>query len=279
MKVINKPSEMSGFSLRARRKGRRIGLVPTMGYLHRGHSSLIKRAKKENDAVVVSIFVNPAQFGPRDDFRVYPRDFKRDSSLCRKHGVDVIFHPSTRYMYSRDHLTYVNVKRITETLCGSSRPGHFKGVATVVAKLFNIVMPDAAYFGQKDAQQALVIKKMVRDLNFDLKVKILPIVRERSGLAVSSRNEYLSDSEKDDARVLYLSLKRAKDMIAAGERDLSGIKAAMKKIINSKKSARIDYVEIVDPGKLTPLGKIEGGALAAVAVYINGTRLIDNMTL
>ena len=228
MKLVDSISRMSTLSGMIRKEGKSIGLVPTMGHLHRGHVSLVDAAKKHTDFVVMSIFVNPIQFGPYEDFEKYPRDLKADEELARSAGVDVIFYPSVANMYPPGYATYVNVERITETLCGSSRPGHFRGVATVVAKLFNIVRPDVAYFGQKDAQQAAVIKKMVSDLNMGVEIKVMPIVREPDGLAMSSRNIYLSEEERRHAAVINQALKKAEAMVRAGECDPKKVIRAVK---------------------------------------------------
>jgi len=270
---------MTEYSLRLQKKGKTIGFVPTMGYLHEGHLSLMRRARRETDIVVISIFVNPTQFGPREDFKKYPRDFKRDSALARSCGVDIIFYPSGKAVYPPDHHTYVNVERLTEVLCGASRPGHFRGVTTIVAKLFNIVRPGIAYFGRKDGQQAVVIKQMVKDLNMDVRIKVMPIVREPDGLAMSSRNARLSEKERKDALVLYRSLLKAKALIRNGRRDTSSIKAAMKGMIGEKKSARIDYASIVDARTLEDIRRIHGKAMVALAVKVGAKRLIDNMVV
>jgi len=260
-------------------KGRSVGFVPTMGYLHEGHLSLIRKAQKENDLVAVSIFVNPMQFGPNEDFKRYPRNFRRDKRLAKTAGTDIIFYPSTKEMYANGCRTYVEVKDITERLCGKSRPGHFRGVTTVVAKLFDIVQPNRAYFGQKDAQQAIVIKKMVKDLDMDLKVRVMPIIRESDGLAMSSRNKYLSKDERRDALVLYESLRLTKKLIRKGMRDARKIKSKMRRLINSKKSARIDYISIVDLENLRDLKRIKRDTLIALSVWIGKTRLIDNIII
>lgn len=258
-------------------KGKLIGFVPTMGYLHEGHLSLIREARRENDLVVISIFVNPTQFGPKEDYRKYPRDFKRDEKLAESEGVDVIFYPSVKEMYQDRYRTYVEVTDITERLCGKSRPSHFKGVATVVTKLFNIVLPDVAYFGQKDAQQAIVIKRMVEDLNMDLKIKVMPIIREPDGLAMSSRNVYLSEKERMDALALYESLNLAKRLIKSGMRNAQKIKSQMRRLIDSKESARIDYISISDLKDLREIKYIKKDTLIALAVWVGKTRLIDNI--
>ena len=260
-------------------KGRSVGFVPTMGYLHEGHLSLIRKAQMENDLVAVSIFVNPTQFGPNEDFKRYPRNFRRDKRLAKTAGTDIIFYPSTKEMYANGCRTYVEVKDITERLCGKSRPGHFRGVTTVVAKLFDIVEPDRAYLGQKDAQQAIVIKRMVKDLDMDLKVRVMPIIREPDGLAMSSRNKYLSKGERRDALVLYESLRLAKRLIRKGIRDARKIKSKMRRLINSKKSARIDYISIVDLENLKGIKRIKRDTLIALSVWIGKTRLIDNIII
>lgn len=277
MKIIDNISRMSTFVKMMKKEGKSIGLVPTMGCLHDGHLSLVRTAKKHTDVVVMSIFINPIQFGVGEDFEKYPRDFKRDEELARTAVVDVIFYPSVKEMYPQDYATYINVEGLTGVLCGASRPGHFRGVTTVVAKLFGIVKPDMAYFGQKDAQQALVIKKMVEDLDMDIDIKILPIVREKDGLAMSSRNIYLSQEERACAPVLYQSLKKAELLVNQGERDPKNIIKAMEEMIRSKASARIDYISIVDTEKLKDVKVVSGEALIALAVFIGKTRLIDNI--
>ena len=262
-----------------RREGKTIGFVPTMGYLHEGHLSLIRKARKENDYVVISIFVNPAQFGPREDFTKYPRNFLRDKKLARSCGVDSIFYPSAKAMYPQGYKTSVLVEDLSNVLCGARRPGHFRGVTTVVLKLFNIVGPDAAYFGRKDAQQAIIIKKMVEDLNLPVKIKVLPIVREKDGLAMSSRNTYLSKQERENATILYNSLQTAVGMIKSGDKDPRKITAAVRKMIKAKRGARIDYIKIVDFDTLKEVKKIKARSLIAVAVFIGKTRLIDNIII
>ncbi len=279
MKVVREPKELQKLSDKIRREGRRIGFVPTMGYLHQGHLSLIRRCKEKSDFVVVSIFVNPTQFGPGEDYDRYPRDFERDLKLLEEEKVDVVFHPDERAMYPEDYSTYVRVKGLTEVLCGRSRPGHFEGVTTVVAKLFNIVKPDIAIFGQKDAQQAFVIKRMVRDLNFDIEIDVAPIIREPDGLAMSSRNVYLSEEERKEATVLYESLKRAKEMIEGGERDAKKIIEEMERMISEKPRARIDYISIVETENLREVERIEGEVLIALAVWFGRARLIDNIII
>ena len=277
MKIIDTIPRMSTLVKMLKKEGKSIGFVPTMGYLHEGHLSLFKTAKKHTDLVVVSIFVNPIQFGPKEDIDKYPRDFKRDEELSRSAGVDVIFYPSEKDMYPENYKTFVFVEGLTETLCGISRPGHFKGVTTVVAKLFNIVRPDMAYFGQKDAQQAVIIKKMVKDLNMDIDVKVLGIVREKDGLAMSSRNVYLSPDERKDAAILYKSLTKAESLIKAGERETKKITKMMEETIQKTPTAKIDYISIVDTGNLKDVNVISGEILIALAVFIGKTRLIDNI--
>ena len=279
MQVITRIREMQQTAERLRRDGKIIGFVPTMGYLHEGHLSLLRIARQKSDVTVMSIFVNPTQFGPNEDFDRYPRDFARDEKLAEANGCDIVFYPSIEEMYPQPYLTYVNVEKITTGLCGASRPGFFRGVTTVVTKLFNIVKPHLAVFGQKDAQQAIVVRQMVRDLNFDLEIVIAPIVREPDGLAMSSRNTYLSESERKEAVVLYKALMHAKKLIEAGERDAEFLKREMSKIINSAPSARIDYVAIVDAYQLRELLKLEGEVLIALAVWIGNTRLIDNLII
>jgi pantoate--beta-alanine ligase len=274
--IINAIREMQVEADRLRSSGRRIGFVPTMGFLHEGHLSLIRIAKKRADAVVVSIFVNPKQFGPAEDLSRYPRDFERDAGLCDAEGADVVFNPSESEMYPEGYHTYVDVESLTEGLCGASRPGHFRGVTTVVAKLFLAVKPHAAVFGQKDFQQAVVIRRMARDLNFDLDVIVAPIVREPDGLAMSSRNGYMSPEERRDALALSQSLRKAEAMIRGGETKSSAIIRAMDEMIRSKKTAKTDYIEIIDPDTLRPLHSVESKALIALAVFIGKTRLIDN---
>lgn len=260
-------------------KNQRIGFVPTMGALHEGHLSLIRQARKDNKLVVVSIFVNPKQFGPNEDLKKYPRMLKKDLSLCRKEGVDFVFYPTPEGMYPKGHSTYVNVEGLSVALCGRSRPGHFKGVTTVVAKLLNLIRPDVLYLGQKDAQQAIIIKKMVENLNFPVAIRVMPTVRQRDGLAISSRNIYLNSKERKEAVVLYQALRLAKLLITNGARDTKRIISRMSQLIKRKKSVRIDYIEIVDTANLLPVRKVKGNCLIALAVYIGKTRLIDNLII
>lgn len=261
------------------KRNKLIGFVPTMGYLHEGHLSLIRKARVDTDCVVVSIFVNPIQFGPKEDFKRYPRDLDRDLKLCRTNGVDIVFTPESKSMFPEDFLTYVNVEGLSDVLCGSSRPGHFKGVATVVAKLFNIVKPNTAYFGQKDAQQAVVVERMVKDLNMPLKIKVMPTVREKDGLAMSSRNSYLKPEERKKARSLYKSLKLAEELYKKGERNPEIIITKMRSLILRHIGANIDYISIVDIKTLKGIDRISGDALVAVAAWAGKTRLIDNVVL
>ncbi len=279
MKAFKTIKDTKRFIRSQKQKQKTIGFVPTMGYLHEGHLSLMRAARKEKDLVVISIFVNPTQFGPKEDYKRYPRDFRRDKNLAKMAGVDIIFYPSVSEMYPDGYRTYVEVADITERLCGRSRPGHFKGVTTVVAKLFDVVQPDTAYFGQKDAQQAIVIKRMAQDLDMDLEVKVMPIVREGDGLAMSSRNTYLSKQERLDAPVLYESLNLAKRLVASGVRDARKIKSEMKRLINSKRSARVDYISIVNLKNLREVKRIDKNVLIALAVWMGKTRLIDNIII
>lgn len=277
MKVVDSISRMATLARMLRKEGKSVGFVPTMGALHEGHLTLARTAKKHTDTVVMSIFVNPLQFGPAEDLEKYPRDFKRDEMLAMNAGVDILFHPSVREMYPDSFATAVTVERLTEGLCGASRPGHFRGVTTVVAKLFGIVKPTVAYFGQKDAQQAAVIRKMAEDLNMDVEIKVLPTVRDTDGLALSSRNAYLTQTERADAAILFRALTKALGMIDAGERDPRAVVAAMREMIEKIPSARIDYLAIVDARDLRPLDAIRGDVLIALAVFIGKTRLIDNV--
>lgn len=280
MEVIKSTAEMQEISLRLKREGRIIGLVPTMGYLHDGHLSLIKKARRENDIVIMSNFVNPLQFGPKEDFATYPRDLDRDNKLAESAGVDYVFAPTTEEMYPQGYDTYVEVKGpITEKMCGKSRPGHFKGVTTVVLKLFLITQPDRAYFGQKDAQQAIVIRKMVTDLNVPVKIITCPIIREEDGLALSSRNTYLSSEERLQALALPRALSAGRDMIMKGETDPQKVRLHIKQMLESSPGIRVDYVEVVDGDDLSDLSVIKGKVLLAAAVYVGKTRLIDNIDL
>jgi pantoate--beta-alanine ligase len=260
-----------------RSQGLSVGFVPTMGYLHEGHASLIKAARADNDKVVVSIFVNPMQFGPKEDLASYPRDLKKDSALCESLGVDLIFHPEPEEMYHEGFSSFVDMTVLTQELCGLSRPVHFRGVCTVVTKLFNIVKPDRAYFGEKDAQQLAVIRHMVEDLNMDIEIIGCPIIREEDGLAKSSRNTYLSDEERKAALILSKSIRLAKEMLDKGETDTAVILDAMKSLISTEPLARIDYVKAVDGNTMQQITKVQKPMLIAIAVYIGKTRLIDNL--
>jgi pantoate--beta-alanine ligase len=260
-------------------RGSRLGLVPTMGALHEGHLSLVRAAKAKSDVVAASIFVNPTQFGPNEDFKRYPRDLDRDLALLEREGVDVVFVPPVEEMYPQQSVTWVTVEGLSDRLCGKSRPGHFRGVATIVAKLFNIVEPDLAFFGQKDAAQVAVIRRMVRDLNMPVHIEIGPIVREPDGLAMSSRNSYLSPEQRRDALVLFRALTRVNKLFQGGERNPATLIAAAKQELATKPAVRLDYFEIVDPDDLTPVATINRPTLVAVAVFVGDTRLIDNTVL
>ena len=278
MKTIQAPTDMQALALQAKQNGKTVGLVPTMGFLHEGHASLIRIARARADLVVVSIFVNPIQFGPSEDFAKYPRDFALDSRLCEAEGTDILFAPQPADMYAPNHSVHVDECDLSSGLCGKSRPGHFRGVATVVAKLFNIVLPDLAVFGQKDAQQVRVIQRMARDLNFPVRIVVGPIAREPDGLAMSSRNVYLSPPERKRALCLSHALKRATDLYAEGVRDSACILSEMKRIIGEAQG-QIDYAEVVDNETLAPVKGMEHAVLVALAVKIGKTRLIDNTML
>ena len=275
MKIVSTIEEVRNQVKEWRKEGQKIGFVPTMGYLHEGHMSLIDAAG-ENDKVVVSIFVNPMQFGPNEDLASYPRDLEHDAAMCEAHGVDLIFHPTPEEMYGESFYSYVDMNVLTQELCGLSRPVHFRGVCTVVAKLFNIVTPDKAYFGQKDAQQLAIIKRMVKDLNMPLQIVGCPIVREEDGLEKSSRNTYLSKEKRKAALVLSRSIFLGKEMVEKGERDAKKVITAMTAEIEKEPLAKIDYVKMVDLETMQQVETIEGGILTAIAVYIGKTRLIDN---
>lgn len=279
MKTIVRIPEMKEVARELRAQAKKIGFVPTMGFLHEGHLSLIRECQRAADATVVSIFVNPLQFGPKEDFKEYPRDLERDAGLLEAEGVDFLFYPEASEMYPKGFRTMVEVIGLQDKLCGRSRPGHFRGVCTVVLKLFHIVQPDIALFGQKDAQQALILQKMVKDLDLDVDIRVLPIVRESDGLALSSRNTYLDVKERQAALVLRKSLVEAERMFEAGERRAGVILAKMKELVSQEPLARIDYVEIVDLEELDPVETIDRDVLVALAVYIGRTRLIDNIVL
>ena len=279
MKVVGTIKEVRELVKEWKKNGETVGFVPTMGYLHEGHGSLITKARENNDKVVVSIFVNPMQFGPTEDLDSYPRDLEKDSKFCESLGADLIFHPEPEEMYHDDFSSYVDMSVLTEELCGLSRPVHFRGVCTVVTKLFNIVQPDNAYFGQKDAQQLAIIKHMVQDLNMDINVVGCPIVREEDGLAKSSRNTYLSPEERKAALILSKTVKLAKELIDAGEKDADVVVAKMKENIETEPMAKIDYVKAVNGLTMQQQKEIKAPMLIAMAVYIAKTRLIDNMIL
>ena len=275
MKIVGTVKEVREQVKEWKKQGLSVGFVPTMGYLHEGHKSLMDAARKGNDKVVVSIFVNPMQFGPTEDLATYPRDLDHDAALCESAGVDLIFHPEAEEMYEKDFCSFVDMTGLTEGLCGKTRPIHFRGVCTVVNKLFNIVTPDHAYFGQKDGQQLAVIKRMVRDLNMDIEIAGCPIVREEDGLAKSSRNTYLSPEERKAALILSKTVALGKEL-AKTEKDANKVVEAMKKNIETEPLAKIDYVEAVDALSMAPVEKLEGTCMLAMAVYIGKTRLIDN---
>ena len=280
MKVLRTVQEIQAFSKAAKDAGKSVGLVPTMGALHEGHLTLMRRARQENDVVIASVFVNPTQFGPNEDFDAYPRRFEEDCKKLETVPVDAVFHPEPKEMYPEGYCTYVNVEGdITKKLCGAQRPGHFRGVATVVTKLMNLSRADRAYFGQKDAQQVVVVKRFVSDLNIPTEVVMVPIVREESGLARSSRNQYLSAEEKEAALVLSRSLKKGKAAFDGGEKDVETLKKIVRDEIGTEHTAVIDYVDIYSFPALLPITKVEAPALLAIAVKIGKTRLIDNMIL
>ncbi|HCG77284.1 MAG: pantoate--beta-alanine ligase [bacterium (Candidatus Ratteibacteria) CG_4_10_14_3_um_filter_41_18] len=279
MKVIKKSKELQTLIEREKKKGKIIGLVPTMGYLHSGHISLIKRAKKDCGIVVVSIYVNPTQFGPGEDYQRYPRDLERDKKLAKEAGTDILFVPSDEEIYPDSFHTYIQVEELSGRLCGVSRPIHFRGVATIVAKLFNIVKPTKAYFGWKDAQQLIILKKMVKDLNMDVEVVGLPTVREKDGLAISSRNKYLSKQERKIAPILYQALVKAKKMVNSGENNSARVLQQAKDLIKKKKGVKIDYLKAINLIDLKDAKKIKKNTLIAIAAWIGKTRLIDNVII
>ncbi|MCR5082344.1 MAG: pantoate--beta-alanine ligase [Parasporobacterium sp.] len=276
MKVVHTIKEVRQEVENWRKEGKSVGFVPTMGYLHEGHQSLIANSVKDNDKTVVSVFVNPMQFGVGEDLESYPRDLEKDTKLCEETGADLIFNPEPEEMYAKGFCSFVDMNGLTKELCGKSRPIHFRGVCTVVSKLFNIVRPDKAYFGQKDAQQLAVIKRMVADLNIAVEVIGCPIIREEDGLAKSSRNTYLSAEERKAALILSKSIFAGKKMVEEGMRDSKELIKAMSDIINTEKLAKIDYVDVVDFETIEKCDKIQGETLVAIAVYIGKTRLIDN---
>jgi pantoate--beta-alanine ligase len=276
MRTVSKIEQMQRIADRLRCQGKTIGFVPTMGFLHEGHLSLVDIARKRSDVVVASIFVNPAQFGPGEDLARYPRDIKRDKRLLSARGCDFLFSPGVHDMYAKHYRTEVYVQELSRRLCGLSRKHHFRGVTTVVSKLFNIVKPHVAVFGQKDAQQAIIIKRMVEDLNFDVRIIVGKTVRESDGLAMSSRNIYLSQEERKDAVILYQALRYARARVKDGARDAMKLKDTMRKMIASKKTARLDYIYIVDTDNLMPMKRLHGEVLIAVACFFGRARLIDN---
>ena len=278
MQVVKTINELHNVIEQWKSVGLTVGFVPTMGFLHEGHGSLIKTASQNNDKVVVSIFVNPTQFGPNEDLDKYPRDLEHDKAICKSNGASIIFHPEVEELYPSPSATSVCINGISEKLCGEKRPGHFNGVCLVVSKLFNIVKPHNAYFGEKDAQQLAVIRRMVYDLNFNIKIVGCPIVREDDGLAMSSRNTYLSYEERKAALILSKSLNKAKKLLKSGERDATKVKEFIVSEISAESLAEIDYVEIVDSLTIQPVEKIQNTILVAIAVFIGKTRLIDNFT-
>ncbi|MCL5267883.1 MAG: pantoate--beta-alanine ligase [Bacteroidetes bacterium] len=281
MKIVPTVREMQDTADDLRLRGKKIGFVPTMGYLHEGHLSLVDEARKRSDIVIMSVYVNPTQFGRGEDLDKYPRDISRDEKKAAERGVDYLFVPTDKEMYPEEHLSFVELDNVSHVLEGEFRPTHFKGVATIVAKLFNIVKPHVAVFGQKDAQQAFIIRKMARDLNFDVEIVVAPIVREEDGLALSSRNVYLSPEERNQATVLFRSLKLAESMVAGGETALSKVRSGMIQLISSESDGKMDYISFVDPacfGKIEETGSLTE-VLALVAVRFGRTRLIDNMLL
>lgn len=279
MQTARTITEIRALVAQARAAGKTVGLVPTMGALHVGHASLIDLAATRCDYVVVSIFVNPTQFGPNEDFERYPRPFEKDVEVCKTHGAHAIFAPTPAEMYPRTNLTWVTVEKVTEPLCGRSRPGHFRGVATVCTKLFNIVGPDAAFFGQKDAQQVAVIRRMVADLNMPLEIVVCPTVREPDGLAISSRNQYLSSQERRQAPVIHRALRRCEELVESGEQNASVIVEAMLKVLGETPALQVEYVSLVDAESLEAVDRVKGRVLVAIAARLGSTRLIDNIVV
>lgn len=279
MEIIKTPEAMQRRALELKKAGRVVGFVPTMGFLHEGHLSLVRLVRERCDVLVVSIFVNPAQFGPNEDLEAYPRDFERDETLCKAEGVDILFYPAPETMYADDVSVWIDEEMLSGVLCGASRQGHFRGVCTVVAKLFNMVQPDLAAFGEKDAQQLRIIERLVRDLNFPIEIIRGPIVREPDGLAMSSRNRYLTESQRKNALCLWRSLTRAAELFGQGERQAGVLRQVMMDLIESVPGVEIDYIEIVDDGSLTSVDEIQKDALVALAVKTGNTRLIDNTVL
>jgi pantoate--beta-alanine ligase len=279
MKVSESSEQVRAAVRAAKSDGRRIGFVPTMGALHEGHMSLVRAARQQCPYVVVSIFVNPTQFGPNEDFEKYPRNLERDRQMLEAEGVSLLFAPSVEEMYPAGATTFVTVENLSDKLCGRSRPEHFRGVATVVSTLFHIIEPELAFFGQKDAAQAAIIRRMARDLKFDVRIVVCPTVRESDGLAMSSRNAYLSPSERKQALVLFRALSRVQTLADQGQADSSNLMVAAKSVLAEEPGVRLDYVEIVDPESLEPVSDVSKGALVAVAAFVGKTRLIDNVLL
>lgn len=279
MKIFDNIIDLRKYLANIRKDNKSIGLVPTMGYLHKGHISLIDKSVQQNDITVLSIYVNPTQFAPNEDYKTYPNDLENDKRLAQDAGADIIFIPNNKIMYPDNYLTYVTVNNLTDNLCGKSRPTHFRGVTTIVTKLFNLVQPNRAYFGQKDAQQVIIIKKMVKDLNIPVDIITCPIIREKDGLALSSRNTYLNNEERQQATVLFESLQLAKSYIDNGEHSASVIETIISKMITQKPSTNIDYISIVNADTLKNINHIEGNILIALAVKVGNTRLIDNIKL
>jgi pantoate--beta-alanine ligase len=279
MKIFESSEQVRAAVRAAKSDGRRIGFVPTMGALHEGHMSLVRAARQQCPYVVVSVFVNPTQFGPNEDFEKYPRNPERDRQMLEAEGVSLLFAPSVEEMYPAGATTFVTVENLSDKLCGRSRPGHFRGVATVVSTLFHIIEPDLAFFGQKDAAQAAIIRRMARDLKFDVRIVVCPTVRESDGLAMSSRNAYLSPSERKQALVLFRALSRVQTLADQGNAGSSNLMAAAKSVLAEEPGVRLDYVEIVDPESLEPVSEVSKGALVAMAAFVGKTRIIDNVLL
>lgn len=279
MRVVKSINQLRKILDGIRCQGKKIGLVPTMGYFHEGHLALMRQSRQECDFTVVSIYVNPKQFGPKEDLKGYPRDIKRDRMMIEKENVDILFIPSDNDVYPNRYLTYIDVEKISNTLCGKYRPGHFRGVATVVAKFLNIIQPDAVYLGQKDAQQVVVISRMVMDLNFPVKIRVVPTVRENDGLAKSSRNVYLTANERAQAPVIYKALKEAQKHIHAGERNARKVCRILHESINKSSDGKIQYAACVDADTLEPLATLKGKILIALSVFFGKTRLIDNVII
>lgn len=279
MTIINTVKEMQATSEALRAQGKRIAFVPTMGYLHEGHLALVRKARQTADVAVTSIFVNPIQFGPKEDLNRYPRDFERDRKLLEQEGNDIIFFPDAAEMYPQGYSTYIEVRELGDHLCGLSREGHFVGVATVVAKLFNAVKPHVAIFGQKDYQQLKIIQRMAKDLNMDLEVIGVPTVREEGGLAMSSRNSYLTAEEREKALLIHASIDKARDMVAQGEKDAAVLKEEVRRILGTKEGLTIEYIDVCDTETLEDVERVDGSALLAIALRVGKTRLIDNTVL